>query len=68
MKIQGLKKYCDKEGHIVELIKNKKEIFKDIIGSNIKDIHSEVRFNKNKFRVDLVLVKPSYHQFHGCRY
>lgn len=54
MKIQGIKKYYDKEGYIVEIIKNKKEIFKSIINMNIKDIHSEVRINNNKIRVDLV--------------
>ncbi len=54
MKIQGIKKYCDKEGYIVEIFRNKKKIFKDIIGSNIKDIHSQVRLNNNKIRVDLI--------------
>lgn len=54
MKIQGIKKYYDKEGCIVEILKNKKEIFKSIIKNNIKDIHSEVRLNNNKIRVDLV--------------
>ncbi|MGH4121701.1 MAG: hypothetical protein ACREV6_01990 [Clostridium sp.] len=54
MKIQGLKKYCDKEGYIVEILKNNKEVFKKIIGSNINNIHSEVRLNKNRIRVDLV--------------
>ena len=54
MKIHGIKKYCDKEGYMVEIFKNKKEIFKDIIGSNINNIHSQVRLNKNKIRVDLL--------------
>ncbi|MGK0467250.1 hypothetical protein [Clostridium sp.] len=54
MKINGIKKYCDKEGYIVEIFKNKKEIFKNIIDSNIKHIHSQVRLNNNKIRVDLL--------------
>lgn len=54
MKIQGLKKYYDKESYIIEIFRNKKEIFKDIVGSNIKSIHSEVRLNNNKIRVDLI--------------
>lgn len=54
MKIQGLKKYCDKEGYIVELIKNKEEIFKDILGNKIDHLHSQVRLNNNKIRVDLL--------------
>ncbi|MBU3190739.1 hypothetical protein K9O30_15050 [Clostridium bowmanii] len=54
MKIQGLKKYCDKEGYIVEIFKNDKEVFKKIIESSINNIHSEVRLNKNKIRVDLI--------------
>lgn len=53
MKIQGIKKYYNKESYIVEVFKNKK-IFKRILNNNIKDIHSEVRLNNNKIRVDLV--------------
>lgn len=54
MKIQGIKKYHDKESYIVEILKNKKEIFNGIIGTNIKNIYSEVRLNNNKIRVDLI--------------
>lgn len=53
MKNRGLKKYCDEEEYIIEIFKNKKEIFEEIVGSNIKDIYSKVRFNENKVRVDL---------------
>ncbi len=54
MKTQGIKKYCDKEGYIVEIFRNKEALFKDIVGINVKNIHSEVRLNKNKIRVDLI--------------
>lgn len=54
MKVQGIKKYCDKESYIIEIFKNKKDVFREIIGENIKDIHSEVRLNNNKIRVDLI--------------
>lgn len=54
MKVQGIKKYCDKESYIIEILKNKKSVFTDIIGENIKDTYSEVRLNDNKIRVDLI--------------
>lgn len=54
MKIQGIKKYYEKEGYIIEIFKNKKGIFKEIIGADIKNIYSEVRLNNNKIRTDLV--------------
>ena len=54
MKTRGLKKYWDKETYIIELCKNNKEIFKEILKTNIQDIYVEVRFNKNKVRVDLL--------------
>lgn len=54
MRIQGLSKYIDKESYIIQIIKNKKEVLYDIIGDDIKNIYSEVRFNNNKIRVDLV--------------
>lgn len=54
MRTQGISKYIDKESYIIQTIKNKKEVFNDIIGGNIKSIHSEVRLNNNKIRVDLI--------------
>lgn len=54
MKIQGIKKYFDKEGYIVQVLRNKNEIFEDIIKDNIKQIHTDVRLNQNKIRVDLI--------------
>ncbi|GEM_PF-5780521 len=54
MKIQGIKKYCDKESYITRILKHRKQIFENLIGSDIENIHTEVRLNKNKIRVDLV--------------
>lgn len=54
MRIQGIRKYFDKEAYIIETFRCRKEIFKNIIGSNINNVYSEVRLNNNKTRVDLV--------------